>query len=220
MIHPNLATMISIFTTDCGIASASLKKMLQKAVKYTFNRVSVDGDTSVCDMVVVFANGASGVEIEEGSEDYQLFENALCELAEDIARMLASDGEGATKFVEIEVHGAANEKDAKLIVTSVARSPLCKTAFFGEDANIGRILTAVGYSGASFDPEKVDIRLSGLLMYKDGAAVNFDEEEASRLLAEHDIKVDITLYEGDAYDRMFTCDFSYDYVKINGSYRT
>ena len=220
MIHPNLATMISIFTTDCGIASVSLKKMLQKAVKYTFNRVSVDGDTSVCDMVVVFANGASGVEIEEGSEDYQLFENALCELAEDIARMLASDGEGATKFVEIEVHGAANEKDAKLIVTSVARSPLCKTAFFGEDANIGRILTAVGYSGASFDPEKVDIRLSGLLMYMDGAAVNFDEEEASRLLAEHDIKVDITLYEGDAYDRMFTCDFSYDYVKINGSYRT
>ena len=172
MIHPNLATMISIFTTDCGIDSASLKKMLQKAVKYTFNRVSVDGDTSVCDMVVIFSNGASGVSI------------------------------------------------AKLIVTSVARSPLCKTAFFGEDANIGRILTAVGYSGAMFDPEKVDIHLNGLLMYKDGAAVAFDEEEASKLLAEHDLKVDITLYEGDAYDRMFTCDFSYDYVKINGSYRT
>ena len=220
MIHPNLATMICVFTTDCGIASASLKKMLQKAVKYTFNRVSVDGDTSVCDMVVVLANGASGVEVTEGTEDYQLVENALCGLSEDIARMLASDGEGATKFVEIEVHGAKDEKDAKLIVTSVARSPLCKTALFGEDANIGRILTAVGYSGASFDPEKVDIRLSGLLMYKDGAAVDFDEFEASRLLAEHDIKVDITLYEGDAYDRMFTCDFSYDYVKINGSYRT
>ena len=171
MIHPNLATMISVFTTDCGIESASLKKMLQKAVKYTFNRVSVDGDTSVCDMVVILANGASGVSVEEGSEDYQLIENAFCGLAEDIARMIAADGEGATKFVEIEVHGAANEKDAKLIVTSVARSPLCKTAFFGEDANIGRILTAVGYSGAMFDPEKVDIRLSGLLMYKDGAAV-------------------------------------------------
>ena len=220
MIHPNLATMICVFTTDCGIASASLKKMLQKAVKYTFNRVSVDGDTSVCDMVVVLANGASGVEVTEGTEDYQIVENALCGLSEDIARMLASDGEGATKFVEIEVHGAKDEKDAKLIVTSVARSPLCKTAFFGEDANIGRILTAVGYSGASFDPEKVDIRLSGLLMYKDGAAVDFDEDEASRLLSEHDLKVDITLYEGDAYDRMFTCDFSYDYVKINGSYRT
>ena len=220
MIHPNLATMICVFTTDCGIASASLKKMLQKAVKYTFNRVSVDGDTSVCDMVIVLANGASGVELSEGTEDYVLVEEALCKLSEDIARMLASDGEGATKFVEIEVHGAKDEKDAKLIVTSVARSPLCKTAFFGEDANIGRILTAVGYSGASFDPEKVDIRLSGLLMYKDGAAVAFDEEEASRLLAEHDIKVNITLYEGDAYDRMFTCDFSYDYVKINGSYRT
>lgn len=220
MIHPNLATMICVFTTDCCIDSSSLKKMLQKAVKYTFNRVSVDGDTSVCDMVIVLANGASGVEVTEGTEDYLLVENALCELSEDIARMLASDGEGATKFVEIEVHGAKDEKDAKLIVTSVARSPLCKTAFFGEDANIGRILTAVGYSGASFDPEKVDIRLSGLLMYKDGAAVAFDEDEASRLLAEHDIKVDITLYEGDAYDRMFTCDFSYDYVKINGSYRT
>ena len=220
MIHPNLATMICVFTTDCGIASASLKKMLQKAVKYTFNRVSVDGDTSVCDMVVVFANGASGVEVTEGTEDYAIVEDALCGLSEDIARMLASDGEGATKFVEIEVRGAANEQDAKLIVTSVARSPLCKTAFFGEDANIGRILTAVGYSGAKFDPEKVDIRLSGLLMYKDGAAVDFDEDEASRLLAEHDLKVDITLYEGDAYDRMFTCDFSYDYVKINGSYRT
>ena len=220
MIHPNLATMISVFTTDCGIESASLKKMLQKAVKYTFNRVSVDGDTSVCDMVVILANGTSGVSVEEGSEDYQLIENAFCGLAEDIARMIAADGEGATKFVEIEVHGAANEKDAKLIVTAVARSPLCKTAFFGEDANIGRILTAVGYSGAIFDPEKVDIRLSGLLMYKDGAAVDFDEDEASRLLSEHDLKVDITLYEGDAYDRMFTCDFSYDYVKINGSYRT
>ncbi len=134
--------------------------------------------------------------------------------------MIAADGEGATKFVEIEVHGAKDEKDAKLIVTSVARSPLCKTAFFGEDANIGRILTAVGYSGAMFDPEKVDIHLNGMLMYKDGAAVAFDEDEASRLLAEHDLKVDITLYEGDAYDRMFTCDFSYDYVKINGSYRT
>lgn len=220
MIHPNLATMIGIFTTDCGIESASLKKILQKAVKYTFNRVSVDGDTSVCDMVVIFSNGASGVSVEEGTEDYQLIEDAFCKLAEDISRMLAADGEGATKFVEIEVRGAKDEKDAKLIVTSVARSPLCKTAFFGEDANIGRILTAVGYSGAMFDPEKVDIHLNGLLMYKDGAAVAFDEDEASRLLAEHDLKVDITLYEGDAYDRMFTCDFSYDYVKINGSYRT
>lgn len=120
MIHPNLATMICVFTTDCCIDSSSLKKMLQKAVKYTFNRVSVDGDTSVCDMVIVLANGASGVEVTEGTEDYLLVENALCELSEDIARMLASDGEGATKFVEIEVHGAKDEKDAKLIVTSVA----------------------------------------------------------------------------------------------------
>ena len=220
MIHPNLATMIGIFTTDADIDSTLLKSMLKEAVKYTFNRVSVDGDTSVCDMVVVLANGASGVRIEEGSEDSDIFAEALRGLCEDIARMIASDGEGATKFVEIEVYGAATPKDANLIVTAVARSPLCKTAFFGMDANCGRILTAAGYSGASFDPEKVDIKLSGLLVYHDGVATDFDEDEATRLLHEHDIKVEIILKEGDCYDRMFTCDFSYKYVEINGSYRT
>lgn len=220
MIHPNLATMIGIFTTDADIDADLLKKMLKDAVKYTFNRVSVDGDTSVCDMVVVLANDASGVKIEEGSEDADVFAEALRSLCEDIARMLASDGEGATKFVEVEVYGAGSEADAKLIVSAVAKSPLCKTAFYGMDANCGRILTAVGYSGAKFDPEHVDIKLSGLLVYKDGVAADFDEDEASRLLHEHDIKVEIFLHEGDCYDRMFTCDFSHDYVTINGSYRT
>jgi glutamate N-acetyltransferase/amino-acid N-acetyltransferase len=171
-------------------------------------------------MVVVLANGASGVKIKEGSEDADVFAEALRSLCEDIARMLASDGEGATKFVEVEVYGAGSEADAKLIVSAVAKSPLCKTAFYGMDANCGRILTAVGYSGAKFDPEHVDIKLSGLLVYKDGVAADFDEEEASRLLHEHDIKVEIFLHEGDCYDRMFTCDFSHDYVTINGSYRT
>ena len=220
MIHPNLATMIGIFTTDADIAPSLLDRALRKAVAHSFNRVSVDGDTSVCDMVVIMANGMSGAVIEDGSEDYVIFEEALGKLSLDIARMLASDGEGATKFVEIEVKGAGSADDAKLIVTSVARSPLCKTAFFGMDANFGRIMTAVGYSGASFDPEKVDIDLFDLPVYRDGCALIFDEDEVNKLLSEHDLKFTITLHEGEYSDRMFTCDFSYDYVKINGSYRT
>ena len=220
MIHPNLATMICVFTTDADIEAAALKKTLTKSVKHTFNRVSVDGDTSVCDMVIILSNGASGEKLTEGNEDYEIFEEAFGKLCEDISRMLASDGEGATKFVEIEVFGAKDEYDAKLIVTSVARSPLVKTAFFGEDANIGRILTAVGYSGASFDPGKIDIEVGGILFFHDGVCLPFDEDEASRMLSEHDLNVRIILSEGDSYDRMFTCDFSYDYVKINGSYRT
>ena len=221
MIHPNLATMISVFTTDAAVSSALLDKALRNAVKYTFNRVSVDGDTSVCDSVIIMANGASGAsEITEDSEDYKLFEDALCGLSEDLARMIASDGEGASKFIEIEVTGAKDEYDAKLIVTSVARSPLVKTAMFGEDANIGRVLTAVGYSGAKFDPAKIDILVGGMLFFHDGVCVDFDEDEAAKILAQHDIFIQIKLSEGDAYDRMFTCDFTYDYVKINGSYRT
>ena len=221
MIHPNLATMICVFTTDANISSGVLDKALRSAVAHTFNRVSVDGDTSVCDSVIIMANGMSDSSlITENTEDYELFSNALTSLSEDLARMIASDGEGATKFVEITVNGAKDKDDAKLIVTSVARSPLVKTMIFGEDANCGRVITAVGYSGADFDPDKVDIRLNGLLTYENGMAVDFDEDLAKELLAQHDIKIDITLYEGDAFDRMYTCDFSYDYVKINGSYRS
>ncbi|SCW40269.1 glutamate N-acetyltransferase [Ruminococcaceae bacterium YRB3002] len=221
MIHPNLATMICVFTTDALIDSSTLSKALKAAVKHTFNRVSVDGDTSVCDSVIIMANGASGAsKIEDGSEDYGIFAEALESLSEDLARMIASDGEGASKFVEITVEGAATEDDAKLVVTSVARSPLVKTMIFGEDANCGRVVTAAGYSGAKFDPEKIDIKLNGLLTYKDGIAVDFDEELASKLLAEHDIKIEIILHEGGFSDRMYTCDFTYDYVKINGSYRS
>ena len=221
MIHPNLATMISIFTTDAAASNEVLEQVIRNAVAHTFNRVSVDGDTSVCDSVIIMANGASGCEeIGFGSEDYEIFEEAVTKLSEDLARMIASDGEGATKFVEITVEGAANAADAKLVVTSVARSPLVKTMIFGEDANFGRIITAAGYSGAKFDPEKIDIRLCGLKVCENGASLEFDEDLAKELLAGHDIKIEIILHEGDAYDRMYTCDFSYDYVKINGSYRS
>ena len=220
MISPNLATMIGVFTTDAAIDTPLLNRILKNAVSHSFNRVCVDGDTSVCDMVTIWANGASGASIEEGSEDAELFEKALTDLATDISRMIAKDGEGATKLLEITVDGAASDKDALLIVSAVAKSPLVKTGFFGEDANFGRIITAAGYSGAAFDPDKIDIDVSGLPVCRDGIMLAFDEDEAAKLLHEEEIKIEITLHEGSAFDRMFTCDFSYKYVEINGSYRT
>ena len=220
MIHPNLATMICVFTTDAKIEKAVLDKMLKKAVSHTFNRVSVDGDTSVCDSVMVFANGESGVEITEGSEDHDIFYSTLEQLSTDLARMIACDGEGATKLLEVKVKGAATENDAKLVVTAIARSPLCKTAIFGEDANFGRFITAAGYSGASFDPDKLDMYVGDLKVCENGDATITDEEAAARILSQHDIEVTVDLNAGTFEDRMFTCDFSYDYVKINGSYRS
>ena len=220
MICPNLGTMIVVFTTDAAITKEILQPALNKAVAHTFNRVSVDGDTSCCDMVVVLANGVSGASIEAGSEDLALFEEALTSLSLDLSRMIANDGEGASKFIEVICRGAKTAEDAQLIVTAVAKSPLVKTAVFGEDANWGRIITAAGYSGADFDPEKVDIRLAGLLVCKDGQATDYSEDEASELVKQHDIKIEIDINQGEFEDRMFSCDFSYDYVKINGSYRT
>ena len=220
MIHPNLATMICVFTTDAKIEKSLLDDMLKKAVSHTFNRVSVDGDTSVCDSVMVFANGASEVEIVKDTEDADIFYSTLEQLSTDLARMIACDGEGATKLLEVKVKGAKSESDAKLVVTAIARSPLCKTAIFGEDANFGRFITAAGYSGADFDPNKLDMYVGDLKVCENGDATITDEEAAAKLLAEHDIEVTVDLNNGTFEDRMFTCDFSYDYVKINGSYRS
>ncbi|MCR5804468.1 MAG: bifunctional glutamate N-acetyltransferase/amino-acid acetyltransferase ArgJ [Clostridia bacterium] len=220
MIHPNLATMICVFTTDAKIEKTLLDDMLKRAVSHTFNRVSVDGDTSVCDSVMVFANGASEVEITEGTEDADIFYTTLEQLSTDLARMIACDGEGATKLLEVIVNGAKDANDAKLVVTAIARSPLCKTAIFGEDANFGRFITAAGYSGADFDPNRLDMYVGDLQVCNDGDATITDEEAAAKLLAEHDITVTVNLNAGEYSDRMFTCDFSYDYVKINGSYRS
>ena len=220
MIHPNLATMIGIFTTDAAIDKDLLDSLLKRAVAHTFNRVSVDGDTSVCDSVIVMANGLSGVTIKEGTEDAELFFGTLEQLATDLSRMIAADGEGATKFLEVICRGAATAEDAKLVVTACARSPLCKTAIFGEDANFGRFITACGYSGASFDPDKLDMYVGDLQVCKNGDATITDEEAAAKFLAEHDVTITIDLNDGEYFDRMYTCDFSYDYVKINGSYRS
>ncbi|MBN1776133.1 MAG: bifunctional glutamate N-acetyltransferase/amino-acid acetyltransferase ArgJ [Clostridiales bacterium] len=220
MIHPDLATMIAVFTTDADIEPGFLDALLHGAVERTFNRVSVDGDTSVCDTVVIMANGMSGQKIVAGTDSQRLFEKAFRKIAEDLARMIAADGEGATKLIEVIVEGAPTDQDALLIVQSICRSPLCKTAMFGQDANWGRIITAAGYSGANFDPNKTDIFFGPLQVCKNGCAMIFDESEAKGILSRDQILIKLELHSGNSSDRMWTCDFSYDYVKINGSYRS
>ncbi len=221
MIHPNMGTMISIITTDVNISKRHLDKALKKVTEKTFNRVSVDGDTSVCDMCLVLANGAAENELIEHSwEDYRIFVEGLTAVCEKLARMLAKDGEGATKLLEIEVKNAWSKEDAYAIACAVAKSPLCKTAFFGQDANWGRIITAAGYSGAAFDPEMVDIFIGNLKVCANGVALPFDEDVALEILKKDEVLVTVDLKDGTYSDRMWTCDFSYDYVKINGSYRS
>ncbi len=221
MIHPNMGTMISILTTDAAISAPLLQKALRQVSDRTFNRVSVDGDTSVCDMCVLLANGTAGnreIVSEDGS--YEVFVKGLLAVCEQLARMLAKDGEGATKLLEIIVKHADSQNTAYAIASSVAKSPLCKTAFFGQDANWGRILTAAGYSGAIFDPLKVSIYLGDLMVCRDGCALPFDEEQALEILKKDEVTVTIDLQSGMYTDRIWTCDFSYDYIKINGSYRS
>ncbi len=220
MIHPDLATLIGVITTDAEIDPSCLDALLRDAVKYTFNRVSVDGDTSVCDSIIMMANGVSGKRIVAGTSAYKLFAAALQKVAGDLSQMIAADGEGATKLIEVKVNGAPTEEDALLIVRSICRSPLCKTAIFGQDANWGRIINAAGYSGARFDPNRTDIFFGPLQVCKDGCAVDFDEDEASKILSRDRIVIELALHSGSCSDRMWTCDFSCDYVKINGSYRS
>ena len=221
MIHPNMATMIGIITTDVNISRGLLDKALKEVVKRTFNRISVDGDTSVCDMVVMLANGeADNSGIVKEDVEYQKFKEALELVCTSLSRSIAKDGEGATKLIEVLVNGAQNEADAYKVVSSIAKSPLVKTAIFGEDANWGRIITAAGYSGADFDPNLVDIYIGTLMVCRNGTAVQFDEDEAKKILKANEVKLTINLKRGKSADRMWTCDFSCDYVKINGSYRS
>lgn len=221
MIHPNMATMIGVITTDANISRKLLDKALKEAVKKTFNRVTVDGDTSVCDMVVIMANGmADNAGIINENEDYEQFRDALEYVCSHLARLIAKDGEGATKLVEVVVEGAGSPDDAYKAAVAIAKSPLVKTMIFGEDANWGRIFTAAGYSGAEFDPAYTDIYIGDLLMCKNGCAIDFDEAAAKEQLKKAEVKLLIKLNKGVYSDHVWTCDFSYDYVKINGSYRT
>ncbi len=217
MIHPNMATMISLITTDAEIEPDLIASMLKKCADLTYNRVSVDGDTSVCDTVLMLANGMSGVKVDSLTGE---FFKALLDICTTLAKMLAADGEGATKLMTINVMSAPDENSAKLIANAIAKSPLCKTAAFGQDANWGRILTAAGYSGAEFDPQLCELYIGDLLMYSHGTGIVFDEAAAAKILAADEVEYNFIMNQGGGEYNVWSCDFSYDYIKINGSYRT
>jgi len=225
MIHPNMATMLVFVTTDAAIAPQMLGKALQNDVKDTFNMVSVDGDTSTNDMVTVLANGLAGNDMitEEGA-DYDAFCEALRAVTTYLCRCIAKDGEGATKLLTCQVTGAKDEKTAKVVAKSVICSSLLKAAMFGADANWGRVLCAIGYSGADVDVNKVDVSFASTMgelpVCKNGAGIDFSEEEAKKILSEDEIIIDVELNSGDGQATAWGCDLTYDYVKINGDYRT
>ena len=224
MIHPNMGTMLSFITTDVSIEADLLNKLLKEVINDTYNMISVDGDTSTNDMVLVLANGKSGASISEDSKDYAEFKKAFYILNEELAKLIVRDGEGATKFIEVEVTKMSSKIEARKMVHAIITSNLVKTAFFGEDANWGRILCALGYSGANFDPNKVNVDYisdSGKIrLLESGQPVLFDEEFALEILKETDIKVLVTCSQGSESAKGWGCDLSYDYVKINGEYRT
>ena len=225
MIHPNLATMLVFITTDCAISSEMLQKALSADVKKTFNMVSVDGDTSTNDMVTVLANGMAGnKEITAEGAEFETFMQALNSVTVYLCRMIAGDGEGATKLLECTVKGAKDEQTAKTVAKSVICSSLTKAAMFGADANWGRILCAIGYSGADVDVHKVGVKFVSaageILVCENGAGVAFSEELAKKILLEKEIGIAITLGDGEGDATAWGCDLTYDYVKINGDYRT
>lgn len=225
MIHPNMATMLSFITTDINISRFLLDKALKESVADSYNMISVDGDTSTNDMVMILANGmAENVMIKEEDNDYLIFKNALNYVNFYLAQQIIRDGEGATKFLEVIINGARTKDCARKLGKSVVSSSLVKTAFFGEDANWGRILAAMGYAGVHFDPSKVNINFTSaagsVILMENGKPIGFDEEKALEILKEKDIKIFIALQEGDAQATAWGCDLSYEYVKINGEYRT
>ena len=225
MIHPNMATMLCFVTTDVAITKPVLQRLLGKTIEDTFNMVSVDGDTSTNDTCLVLANGLAGnEELEEGTEDYEVFAETFRHVLGELARMIARDGEGAGKFIEMKVVNALTEKDAKKLARSVISSSLVKAAFFGADANWGRVLCAMGYSGADFDPDLVDLRyLSSkgeLYTLIGGVPLVFDEAKAKEILLENEITVIADCHQGTAEATAWGCDLTYDYVRINGDYRS
>ncbi len=225
MIHPNMATMLVFLTTDAAISPKMLQKALSGDIQKSFNMLSVDGDTSTNDMVTVLANGLAGnKEITEENADFATFMQALNTVTVQLCRMIAGDGEGATKLLECKVQGAQDEQTAKTVAKSVICSSLLKAAMFGADANWGRVLCAIGYSGADVDVNKIDVSFQSLkgeiLVCKDGAGVEFSEEKAKEILLEKEIDILIDLNSGAFSSCAWGCDLTYDYVKINGDYRT
>lgn len=225
MIHINMGTMLSFLTTDAAISSAMLNKALKEAASQTYNMVSVDGDTSTNDTLTVMASGKAGnAEITEKNEDYIAFTQALTALCRKLAKMLAGDGEGATKLLICSVTGAKTQKDAEGVAKTVVCSSLLKAAMFGADANWGRVLCAIGYSGCNVSIDRVDVAFSSvrgtLPVCKNGAGIPFSEEKAKEILSERDITIAVTLHDGSYAAEAYGCDLTYDYVRINGDYRT
>ncbi len=225
MIHPNMATMLVFITTDCAIHPTMLQKALSSDIQNTFNMLSIDGDTSTNDMVSVLANGmAQNDEIVCDDEAFSIFMKALNTVTVALCRMIAGDGEGATKLLECKVSGAVDEATAKTVAKSVVCSNLIKAAMFGADANWGRVLCAVGYSGASIDVNKIDVSFCSkkgeIAVCKNGAGIDFSEEKAKEILLEHEIEIQVQLNSGSFSSTAWGCDLTYDYVKINGDYRT
>ena len=225
MIHPNMATTLNFITTDCSISSEMVQKALSEIVKITYNCLSVDGDQSTNDTCMLMANGLAGnEEITAEGESFDVFKDALYQVMANLTRMLAKDGEGATKLLTCVCSGAPDLDTAIIVAKSVIRSPLFKCAMFGSDANWGRILCAIGYAEAEFDIDKVDVDLASkagrIAVCRNGSGVEFSEDEAKKILTEDEIEILISLNQGDSQATAWGCDLTYDYVKINGDYRS
>ena len=225
MIHPNMCTMLAFVTTDAVISKELLMKAVKEDVVDTFNMISVDGDTSTNDTLLVMANGmAENPEIKEGTPEYEEFKAALHYINESLAKMMAGDGEGATALFETKVIGADTKEHARILSKSVICSSLTKAAIYGHDANWGRILCALGYSGVQFDPEKIELffesKSGRIQIYKDGVATDYSEEEASKILADPEVTVLVDMKMGNETATAWGCDLTYDYVKINADYRS
>ena len=219
MIHPNLATMLIVVMTDAAVDSDTLKTMLKDAAGLSFNRISVDGDTSTNDTLLALANGASRVVVDSGELRGQ-FQRALTQVCIDLARQMARDGEGATKLITLEITGAPDVHTAEVVGRTIAKSPLVKTAFYGEDANWGRIIAAAGYSGEDVEPGCMSLWFGPVLVFQNGMPTQYSEEDATRAIQTHDVTVRLDLGLGSATATIWTCDLSHDYVTINGRYRT
>jgi len=221
MIRPDMATVLCFITTDADIDGMLLQEALSEVIEHSLNMISIDSDMSTNDMAIVLANGAAGnPKITEKNADYEAFKETLLALCQGISEKIAADGEGATKFITVHVKGAKSFTDAKTVGMSVANSPLVKTAFFGEDPNWGRVICAVGYAGVPMDPNHTTVQFGGIPVYADGVGVSYDEDALRAVMTAHDIVVEVDLKDGDSEAKVWTCDFSYEYVKINGEYHT
>ena len=221
MIRPDMATVLCFITTDADIDGVLLQDALSEVIEHSLNMISIDGDMSTNDMAIVLANGAAGnPKITEKNADYETFKETLLALCQGISEKIAADGEGATKFITVHVKGAKSFADAKTVGMSVANSPLVKTAFFGEDPNWGRVICAVGYAGVPMNPNHTTVKFGGIPVYADGMGVSYDADALRAVMTAHDIVVEIDLKDGMEEAKVWTCDFSYEYVKINGEYHT